>query len=144
MSWHDDSVERTYDKPRLLKLGMTPGARVALIGVTDLDLAEELAAFTDDLVEGQPRPDSDLVFLAAEEPSDLAKLRALRACLQPRGAIWVISRKGRAATLRDVEVMTAGREAGLIDNKVVGFSPTHTALRLVIPLADRPGSRRRA
>jgi hypothetical protein len=131
-------VERTYDKPRLLKLGMTPGARVALIGVTDADLAEELAAFTDDLVEGQPRADSDLIFLAADQPSDLAPLRALRACLQPRGAIWVVSRKGRAATLRDVEVMAAGREAGLIDNKVVAFSATHTSLRLVIPVADRP------
>ncbi len=136
-------MERTYDKPRLLKLGMTPGARVALIGITDPDLAAELAAFTDDLVEGTPRPDSDLVFLAAERPSDLAVLRRLRACLRPRGAIWVVSRKGRASTLRDVEVMAAGRDAGLIDNKVVAFSATHTALRLVIPVVDRPPSERR-
>ena len=53
------------------------------------------------------------------------------------GAIWVVSRKGRAATLRDVEVIGAAREAGLVDKKIVSFSPTHTALRLVVPRALR-------
>jgi hypothetical protein len=133
-------VERTYDKPRLEKLGMRPGARVALLGVDDPDLALELAAFTDDLTEGQARPGSDLIFLGADQAADLDRLAELRACLQPRGGIWVVFRKGRAATLRDVEVMAAGRAAGLIDNKVVGFSVTHTAIRLVIPLVDRPRS----
>lgn len=130
-------MERTYDKPRLEKLGMRPGARVALIGVGDPDLASELAAFTHDLTQGDPLPGTDLIFLGADQPADLARLAELRTCLQPRGAIWVVSRKGRAATLRDVEVMAAARAAGLIDNKVVGFSSSHTALRLVIPLADR-------
>ena len=54
------------------------------------------------------------------------------------GAIWVVSRKGKAATLRDVEVIEAAREARLVDNKVASFSATHTALRLVIPVALRP------
>jgi hypothetical protein len=39
--------------------------------------------------------------------------------------------------LKDVEVMAAAREAGLVDNKVVSFSDTHTALKLVIPKAQR-------
>ena len=116
---------------------MRAGARVALIGVDDPTLAAELAAFTDDLTEGAARPGTDLIFLGAAQPADLERLAELRACLQPSGAIWVVSRKGRAATLRDVEVMAAGRAAGLIDNKVVGFSASHTALRLVIPLAAR-------
>jgi hypothetical protein len=34
--------------------------------------------------------------------------------------------------------MAAARDAGLVDNKVVSFSPTHTSLRLVIPVALRP------
>jgi hypothetical protein len=41
------------------------------------------------------------------------------------------------AQIRDVDVMAAAREAGLVDNKVVGFSTTHTALKLVIPKANR-------
>ncbi|HXR26607.1 MAG TPA: hypothetical protein VN771_01985 [Candidatus Baltobacteraceae bacterium] len=131
-------MERTYEKPRLEKLGMRVGARVALIRMADPDLAAELAAFTDDLTDGTARPGSDLIFLGADQPADLDRLAELRACLQPRGGIWVVFRKGRATTLRDVEVMAAGRAAGLIDNKVVGFSSSHTAIRLVIPLADRP------
>ena len=39
---------------------------------------------------------------------------------------------------RYVEVMAAARAAGLVDNKVVSFSETHTSLRLVIPVAERP------
>jgi len=34
-------------------------------------------------------------------------------------------------------VIAAGRESGLKDVKVVGFSPTHTALKFVIPLEKR-------
>ena len=35
------------------------------------------------------------------------------------GAIWVVSRKGKAATLRDVDVIEAAKDARLVDNKVV-------------------------
>jgi len=87
---------------------------------------------------GKPKPESDLVFLAANSTDELATLSALRGRIRPAGGIWVVSRKGRAATIRDVEVIAAARAAGLVDNKVVSFSDTHTSLRLVIPVADRP------
>jgi hypothetical protein len=35
------------------------------------------------------------------------------------------------------DALAAGRKAGLKDVKVVGFSPTHTALKFVIPLSAR-------
>ena len=60
---------------------------------------------------------------------------------RPNGAIWVVSRKGKAATLRDVDVIAAARASGLVDNKVASFSATHTALRLVIPVAQRGEAR---
>ena len=41
------------------------------------------------------------------------------------------------AKIKDVEVIAAAKAAGLVDNKVVGFSETHTALRLVIPVNQR-------
>ena len=83
-------------------------------------------------------PESDLVFLAADSTEELAALSGLRGHIRPPGGIWVVSRKGRAATIRDTEVIAAARAAGLVDNKVVAFSETHTSLRLVIPVADRP------
>jgi len=70
-------------------------------------------------------------------PDKLAVLPALRARIRQSGAIWVVFRKGKAATMRDVDVMGAARDAHLVDNKVVGFSDTHTSLRLVIPKALR-------
>jgi hypothetical protein len=130
-------MERAYTTPRLDKLGVKPGMRVALVGLDDDPLAGELRTRTDDVTLGPPGPGTDLVFLAADDHAALAELPRLRAALRPAGAIWVVSRKGRAATLRDVEVIAAARAAGLVDNKVASFDETRTSLRLVIPVALR-------
>ena len=120
--------------------------RVAIVGTLhDDDEAAEATEFrsglgdrTSDVRAGPPEPDTDLVFLAADSTAELAALAALRPRIRPNGAIWVVSRKGKAATLRDIEVMAAGRAHDLVDNKVVAFSSSRTALRLVIPVALRP------
>jgi hypothetical protein len=130
-------MERTYTTPRLDRLGVKLGSKVAILGVPDQDFRTELAGRTADLTDGWPAPDTDLVFLAADSTADLEPLPALAARIRPAGAIWVISRKGKTATLHDVEVIAAARAAGLVDNKVASFSATHTSLRLVIPLALR-------
>jgi len=129
--------ERVYTTPLLDKLGVKPGSRVALIDIGDRAFQRELKTRTSDLTMGRPAPGTDLVFLAADSIDELGPLSRLRSRLTPNGAIWVVSRKGREATLRDVDVIEAARSAGLVDNKVVSFSPTHTALRLVIPRALR-------
>ena len=67
----------------------------------------------------------------------MRKCRELKATLVPNGAIWVVHRKGKEATLRDIDVFAAGKAAGLVDNKVASFSATHTAERLVIPRSAR-------
>jgi hypothetical protein len=131
--------EAVSTRPLLDKLGVEPGARVAVVGVDDPEVLGLLRERTADLTLGEPLPDTDVVFLGADSTVDLAALGRLRAHIVPAGAIWVVSRKGKAATLRDVEVMAAAREHDLVDNKVVAFSATHTALRLVIPRAMRPG-----
>ncbi len=135
-------MERVYTTPRLDKLGVRPGARVAILDVPDDDLRDELRARTHDLTEGEPLAETDIVIVAADSQEELGRLAALRSSLVPDGAIWVVSRKGKSATLRDVDVIAAARSVGLVDNKVASFSPTHTALRLVIPVALRPPARR--
>jgi hypothetical protein len=60
----------------------------------------------------------------------------LEASIKPNGAIWVVYPKGQKH-IREIDVMAAGKSAGLTDNKVCRFSETHKALRLVIPLARR-------
>jgi hypothetical protein len=131
-------MERVYTAPLLDKLGVRPGMRVALIGIDDEMIRPLLGERTSDITEGWPLPDTDIVLLGADSIEALEPLEALARRIRPNGAIWVVSRKGRAATVRDVDVIEAARAAGLVDNKVVSFSPTHTSLRLVIPVALRP------
>jgi len=69
--------------------------------------------------------------MATSKPSG----RATR--IVANGAIWVVSKKGKARSLDDTDVIAAAKRAGLVDNKVVSFSDTHTALRLVSPLSLR-------
>ena len=133
-------MERVYTTPLLDKLGIRPGMRVALIDIDDPDIRALIAERTTDLTEGWPEPDTDVVLLGAESPGRSAPLESLATRIRPNGAIWVVSRKGKAATLRDVDVLEAAKAAGLVDNKVAAFSATHTALRLVIPVALRPQS----
>jgi hypothetical protein len=136
-------MERTYTTPLLDKLGVKPGARVAIVDVPDADFRALLADRTTDVTDGWPAPETDLVFLAADSTDELLRIGPLQEALVPNGAIWVVSRKGKAATLRDVDVIDAAKTVGLVDNKVVSFSPTHTALRLVIPVARRADRGRR-
>jgi hypothetical protein len=140
-------MERVYTAPLLDKLGIRPGMRVAIVGALeddDEDLEADgpfrtrVAERTSDITDGHPKADTDVVLLAADSTDALDVLGTLRARIRPNGAIWVVSRKGKASTLRDVEVMAAAREHGLIDNKVVAFSARRTSIRLVIPLALRP------
>ena len=131
-------MERTYTTPLLDKLGVRPGARVAVVDVVDDTFRTLLETRTSDVTVGPPRPNTDLIFAAADSVEELLRLRDLRQRLVPNGGIWVVSRKGKTATIRDVDVIGAAKSAGLVDNKVVSFSDTHTALRLVIPRADRP------
>ncbi len=130
-------MERIYTTPLLDKLGIRPGMRVAILGVDDETIRERITERTTDLTEGLPAAGTDVVLLAADSTDELAPLADLATRIRPNGAIWVVSRKGKAATIRDVEVIAAAKAAGLVDNKVASFSPTHTALRLVIPVERR-------
>jgi hypothetical protein len=130
-------MERVYTSPLIDKLGVKPDMRVAVIDIDDPDFASRLAERTTDVTYGPPLPQTDLVFLGADSLDELARVGVLRAALVPSGAIWVVSRKGKEATLHDVDVIEAARSVELVDNKVVAFSATHTALRLVIPVALR-------
>ena len=131
-------MERVYTTPLLDKLGIRPGMRVALVDIEDAEIHPLLAERTSDVTDGWPAGDTDVVLLGADSLEALGPLEALAARIRPNGAIWVVSRKGKAAKLRDVDVIDAAKDAGLVDNKVASFSATHTALRLVIPVARRP------
>ena len=93
-------MERVYTTPLLDKLGVRPGMRVALIAIEDAEIRPLIADRTTDLTEGTPEPDTDVVLFGAETPAELAPLATLATRIRPNGAIWIVSRKGKAATLR--------------------------------------------
>ena len=129
--------DRFSTRSLLDKLGVAPGARVAILNLDAPWFTGLLAERTADLTVGLPAAETDLIFLGAETGSDLLILERLRPQIRQNGGIWVVSRKGKAATLRDVDVIDGALAAGLVDNKVVSFSGTQTALRLVIRRRDR-------
>ncbi len=129
--------ERDYsNRSRLDKLGVKPGQQVFVVGVDNPEFLSELAVRVPDFTRGASPSDADLIFFGAENVKELGRLKALAAAIEKKGAIWVITPKGRK-DIRDIEVIAAGKAAGLTDNKVVGFSATHTSLRFVIPIANR-------
>jgi hypothetical protein len=124
-------------KSLLDKLGVKPESRVVVLGVGDAEFSAQLDARLAAGRAAASGKELDFLFYAADTAAQLSKLKSLRGRLQPAGAIWVVSRKGKEATIKDVDVMKAARGAGLVDNKVCSFSATHTALKLVIPKNQR-------
>lgn len=124
--------------PRSLldKLGVQEGMKVVVINVDAADFLQQLERRVGSYAT-RVTPESDVIVYGAENVTALERLEVLKASLVSNGAIWIVHRKGKEATLKDVEVFAAGRRAGLVDNKVASFSATHTAERLVIPRADR-------
>ena len=123
-------------RPLLDKLGVKPGLKVCVLGLDDRAFLQQLHERSVD-VSSRPRKDSDLIFLYMDDRRDLPRLTALRRSLKPAGALWVLWPKGRKE-FREDDIRAFGPEAALVDVKVVAFSPTLSALKMVIPLALRP------
>ena len=84
-------------------------------------------------------------WLMAEIPGDgslLAFFRDMEKRLASAGSLWaVLPKKPYQAELSFpypwIEVQKAGLAAGLVDNKIAGFSARLTSIRFVIPVARR-------
>jgi hypothetical protein len=106
-----------------------------LVGTVDATFVADLKR-TGAEVDVSLRAKYDIIFLAADRSSVLQRLGVLHKYLVSNGAIWVIRPKGSAA-ISERDVMDAGKRSGLVDVKVVRFSGTHTAEKLVIPVTKR-------
>lgn len=126
-----------HPKTRLEKLGVQPNASVTLIGEFAADFLGELRAVTKNLsVTGKTAPDAQCIFFSTDTAKELLQVAKLAKVLKGAAALWIVYPKGQKE-ITENDVIGAGRKAGLKDVKVAGFSPTHTALKFVIPLANR-------
>jgi hypothetical protein len=134
-------AERWADKmqhppSRLDKIGAKPEWRASAIGIEDDGFLEELEQAVAFLSIGRIVKESDAIFFGVSKEAELARLETLKKSLKPNGALWIIRPKGRPE-ISERATMAAGKRAGLVDVKVVGFSTTHTAEKFVIPVALR-------
>lgn len=130
------ALKLRYPRSLLDKLGVKPGARIAVVGAFEPHFLADLAGRTTDVSKSRAKKDSDLLFVALSAKSGLARLGALRERIKPEGAIWVVWPKGRKE-FREDDVRAAGPSLGLVDVKVVALSETLSALKMVIPVKLR-------
>jgi hypothetical protein len=141
-------ADRITNPPsRIQKLGIKPGMIVAALGIEDSVFLDEIRGQGATIVTGArgraPGSSADILFYAAGQREALSKLGSLSQQIKSNGAIWVIRPKGHPA-ISEADVMAAGKQAGLVDVKVVSFSATHTAEKFVIPVAKRSRPSRRS
>ena len=138
------SPEVASTRPLLDKLGVKPGAKVAIVNLDDEAFVKLLRSRTQDIGREKPSEPCDLVFFGAVSPKDLSRIKDLKDWIEPNGAIWVIRQKGGRGALRETDIIAAGLAAGLVDNKIASFSETEGAMRLVFRVRDRPRAVRQA
>ena len=110
--------------------------RVSVLGALAPEFYEELKERTRDYSVGQPQLESDVVIHRVSARTELHEIDRLAGVIKQNGAIWVVFPKG-VKTVTAGNVREAGLAAGLVDNKVISFSPVLTGLRFVIPVKAR-------
>jgi hypothetical protein len=128
--------------PLVRKLGIKPGARIALLGAPEGfdDTLGELPAGVEVRRSARGTVDVLLAFFSRRVVLE-HRLPALRAALDPAGGLWIGWPKRASGVATDVTegvVRDLGLAAGLVDNKVCAIDQTWSGLRLVYRLRDRP------
>jgi hypothetical protein len=136
-----DKAESWAEKirsPRTLsdKLGITRGMQVAVLDVDDRAVLDDLAAKGAQLVVGSVPQNVPMVLFRVVQPAQLAALGSMTSRITRNGAIWVVHPRGDAS-VADLVIFAAARDAGLTCTKVVRFSEHDTAEKLVIPRTAR-------
>src|SRR5579859_6780883 len=125
-----------HPKTRAEKLGLKAGTQVRLVVAFAADFVKELKASKSAIVKNGGSGSPEIIFLAVEGQRSLAAIAKNAKKTKGAQALWVVYPKGKKE-ITEVEVISAGRKTGLKDVKVVGFSATHTALKFVVPVAER-------
>jgi len=123
-------------KSLLDKLGVKSGDKSLVVGKFPSDFLTNLCKHSAEIVSDDAAKDSPWIFLAADSLQDLRRVNSLAKSVRGAAALWVVYPKGQKA-ITESDVRSSGLKAGLTDVKVVSFSPTHTALKFVIPKSRR-------
>jgi hypothetical protein len=127
--------------PLVKKLGIKPGARIALLGAPE-GFDQTLGTLPDDVaVRRAARGPLDVIVAFTTSRGDLVKrLPALYRALDKAGGLWIAWPKRASGVETDINenvVRELGLAAGLVDNKVCAIDEVWSGLRLVYRLRDR-------
>jgi hypothetical protein len=130
--------------PLVRKLGITDGARVALLGAPDGFLSSiELPRSVN--VCHQLRGRFDVVLFFVTRQRELARrFPSLARAIEPGGGVWIAWPKrssGVASDLSENPVRAVGIANGLVDNKVCAIDDVWSGLRFVVRVANRAARR---
>lgn len=126
-----------YPRSRIEKLGIKPGQRVLLVGLDEPELEAELESRDCVIVRRETKTPVDAVMVLIDEPDKLPLIARYRKAISADGALWVIRPKGKNTPVTEAQARAAALRAELVDVKVVSFSDTLTAEKMVIPRAKR-------
>src|SRR6202161_63218 len=117
-----------HPKSRAEKLGVERAMQVSLVGELDGDFQKEISAATKNVSSGKIAANSELVFASVESSKELSDVAKFAKSVKGAAGLWIVYPKGKKE-ITETDVIGAGRKTGLKDVKVVGFSPTLTALK---------------
>jgi hypothetical protein len=118
------------------KLGVKPGEPVAVFGNLDAEFLKKLKEQKSSVEKSKIVDGVGWILFGADAPEKLGDIKKIAGKMKGSAAMWVVYPKGQKH-IAEMDVIGAGRKAGLKDVKVVGFSATHTALKFVIPVENR-------
>jgi len=125
-----------HPKTTVEKLGIKPGLRISAVHMADDTTMKDARRAAMEFADAKPLKQSDAIFFGATAEGELSGIKKLLPSLASEGALWVVYPKGRKE-ITELQVLAAGRAAGLYDIKVVSYSPTQTALKFVRPKDKR-------
>lgn len=131
------------DRDLLDRLGVREGMRIRLIGSVPADLATRLEQRDDVEVEtGEPDDSAAPAHLVLWRLPSLADakpvLARLRKAIAADGGIWVLTgRRGSPDHVPQARLIPLGKAVGLVDDRICSVDPQTSAIRFVIPRAQR-------
>ena len=120
-------------KSVLEKLGVKSGQTAVLLGEYPHEFEDDLRKKGLITTNRPTRSLPELVFLFLTSSKQLTRLPPI----SDTGVLWMIRGKGKTAPITEAQSRAAALAAGLVDVKVISFSPTHSGEKYVVPVQSR-------
>jgi len=129
-------------KPLIDKLDVKSTAKVWLLNVNDETLIAQVSERAAKTTDGASASGCDVVFVGVESDTQLDRIDRAAKEMNDDGAIWVVHPKGPNG-VQDTTIFGRAKALGLTYTKVARVSDTHTAEKLVRPVASRKASKKK-